>query len=148
MKIRTAIATASAVALISGGGAFAFATAASASGATHTLKFISEQVNTASLSKTSEAVQNKDVTSKGKLIGFDELNIVFNTKTGKASAIVAVDLNGGLLFGAFTLSSSSSTIHGVVTGGLGAFKGASGTILAKFLNKAGTKTAVTVTYHT
>jgi len=34
------------------------------------------------------------------------------------------------------------------TGGTGAFKGAKGTIRAKNLNKAGTRTAVTVKYHT
>ena len=45
-------------------------------------------------------------------------------------------------------ASSSPVIHGTVTGGTGAFRGAAGTILAKNLNNAGTKTSVTITYHT
>lgn len=38
--------------------------------------------------------------------------------------------------------------HGKVTGGTGAFKGATGTVKAKNLNSAGTRTAVTITYRT
>ena len=41
----------------------------------------------------------------------------------------------------------SSRFSVAVTGGTGAFKGATGTITAKALNKAGTRTAVTITYH-
>jgi hypothetical protein len=39
-------------------------------------------------------------------------------------------------------------IRGRVTGGTGAFRGAAGSITAKNLNKAGTRTAVTIKYHT
>jgi hypothetical protein len=149
MKIRIAIATASAVALIGGGTALALAipAAASPSGASHTLKFIAEQTNTVTFTKASEGLQQKDLNAKGKLIGFDQLNVVFNFKTGKGLGSVALDVSGGQLFGELILTSSPTT-HGTVTGGVGIFKGASGTIVGKSLNKAGTKTAVTVTYHT
>jgi hypothetical protein len=43
---------------------------------------------------------------------------------------------------------SGAVSNGKVTGGTGAFKGATGTITAKNLNKAGTRTAVKVTYRT
>jgi hypothetical protein len=55
--------------------------------------------------------------------------------------------SGGFVYGVAT-ASNSPVIHGTVTGGTGIFKGAAGTILAKNLNKAGTKTAITITYHT
>jgi hypothetical protein len=147
MKVRTVIAAASAVALISGGGALALAFPAAANGSTsHTLKFVSEQVNKVAFSKTSEGIQDKDVNSKGKLIGFDQLNLVFNPKTDKGTAGLTLDVNGGILIGYINLSSSSTTFKGFVTAGIGDFKGAFGTITGKILNKAGTKAAVTVTY--
>lgn len=146
MKVRIAIVAASAVALISGGGALALAFPAAASGsASHTLKFISEQVNVVSFSKTSEGIQDEDVTSKCKLIGFDQLNLVFNPKTGQGTAGVSLDVDGGILIGYINLS-GSRTFQGYITGGIGNFKGAFGTITGKILNKAGTRSAVTITY--
>ena len=45
-----------------------------------------------------------------------------------------------------TTTNGGKTFAGKVTGGTGAFKGATGTITAKALNKAGTRHAVTITY--
>ena len=56
------------------------------------------------------------------------------------------DASGGFIYGVAN-ASASPVIHGTLTGGTGIFKGAAGTILAKNLNAAGTKTAVTITYH-
>ena len=44
--------------------------------------------------------------------------------------------------------SNGPVTHGTVTGGTGAFKGATGTITAKALDQTGTRIAVTITYHT
>jgi hypothetical protein len=65
-----------------------------------------------------------------------------------ASIVVALDVKGGTLLGTLALSQSSPNMKGVVTGGVGIFKGASGTIVSKRANKADTKYAVTITYHT
>jgi hypothetical protein len=52
---------------------------------------------------------------------------------------------GGFLYGTFTISLKTGAIsNGKVTGGTGAFAGATGTIKAKDLSS--TKTAVTITY--
>ena len=60
-----------------------------------------------------------------------------------------VDTTGGFLYGTVTLNFKTGAVtDGKVTGGTGAFKGATGTIKAKNLNQAGTRTAVTITYHT
>ena len=45
-------------------------------------------------------------------------------------------------------TTGNPAVHGRVTGGTGAFRGATGTITARNLNKAGTRTAVTIKYHT
>ena len=85
---------------------------------------------------------------KGKTIGFDLLYIASNPKTSGVNADVTLDVNGGFLYGTLQLSPSGPVIHGKVTGGTRAFKGATGTISVKILNSAGTRTAVTITYHT
>jgi hypothetical protein len=147
MKARTGIAAASAVLLVSAGGGLALALPAAASGAaaSHTLKFTAEQVNDLTFSRTTEGIQDKDVNGRGRLIGFDQLNVTFNPRTGKGLALVTVDVKGGILIGYINLSSSPA-FKGFVTAGVGAFKGAFGTISGRALNKAGTKHAVTITY--
>ena len=67
--------------------------------------------------------------------------------SSSAAVNVTGDAPGGFLYGTFTLNLKTGAVtNGKVTGGTGAFKGATGTIKAKALNKAGTKHAVTVTY--
>ena len=75
------------------------------------------------------------------------LYTVFNPKAESAKLTFTAVLNGGFVYGVAT-ASSSPVIHGTITGGTGAFEGAKGTLLAKNLNQAGTRTAVTITYHT
>ena len=91
--------------------------------------------------------EDKDVNKAGKVIGYDVLRFSVNPKTNTTSIGVAVDLSGGFLYGVMSESDGPVT-HGTVTGGTGAFKGATGTITAKALNQNGTRIAVTITYHT
>ena len=69
----------------------------------------------------------------------------------KTTAAVNLTINttGGFLYvtGTVTLKTSAFS-NGKVTGGTGSFTDATGTIKAKDLNQAGTRTAVTVTYST
>ena len=95
--------------------------------------------------KTTFGIQDTDVNAKGKTIGCDELYFKATSKN-TATANVALDTTGGFLYGTLTVNFTSPVINGKVTGGTGAFKGATGTITAKSLNKAGTRTAVTVKY--
>ena len=60
---------------------------------------------------------------------------------------ITVDSAGGFLYGTGTVTFKTGALsNGKVTGGTGAFKGVTGTIKAKNLNKQGTRTAVTITY--
>jgi hypothetical protein len=62
---------------------------------------------------------------------------------------LTVDTSGGFLYGTGTINLKTGAFsNGMVTGGTGSFTGATGTIKAKNLNKAGTRTAVTITYST
>jgi acyl-coenzyme A synthetase/AMP-(fatty) acid ligase len=122
------------------------AVAASAQGGTHTLQFVSVQGKSVMLSQASGGQQDTDVNAAGKTVGFDMLYFLFTAgSTGAVSA--AIETTGGFLYATFTFHAKTNTItNGKVTGGTGAFAGATGTITTRNLNAAGTRTAVTVTY--
>ena len=70
----------------------------------------------------------------------------FDPATNTARGRVALSTRGGILYGALKFSDTPITT-GTVTGGTGKFRGATGTIYGKSLNKAGTRTAVVIHYH-
>jgi hypothetical protein len=147
LKIRTSLAAAGAAALL-GAGALVLPAVASASSATHTLKFISVTKASTMFSKSAGGQQDTDVNTAGKTVGFDMLYFTAVSATN-GNVNVTVDTNGGFLYGTLTVNFKTGAItNGKVTGGTGSFVGATGTIKAKNLNKAGTRTAVTITYST
>jgi hypothetical protein len=140
VKIRSSI-TAAAAVVLSGTGALVLPAVASAHSAPHTLKFTAVTNKSHTFTRTSGGSQETDV-SAGKTIGFD---VVYFKGTGKNAATVnaAFDLKGGLLY-ATAVTTNGKTFSGKVTGGTGAFKGATGTITAK--SSANNKTAITIIY--
>jgi hypothetical protein len=98
------------------------------------------------LTKASGAQQDTDVNAAGKTVGFDMLYFpAVSAATGTVN--MTVDTTGGFLYGKLTVNFKTGAItNGKVTGGSGAFARATGTIKAKNLNAAGTRTAVTITY--
>jgi hypothetical protein len=145
MRIRTTITAAGAAIVIGTTGALVLPAAASAHSATHTLKFVSVLKKLVVYTKTAVAEQDTDVSSTGKIIGFDELYAIQTGKTTGTGHIAYAE-HGGLLYGTLTLTHSGAFAHGRVTGGTGRFTGATGTITAKPANPSGTHSAVTITY--
>jgi hypothetical protein len=148
MKVRKSIVAAGAAVVLGGTGAALLPAVASASSATHTLAFTAVQVKSVGFTRTTGANQETNVNSAGKTVGFDM--IYFTATWATTGAInVTVDTSGGFLYGTGTINFKTGVFsNGKVTGGTGSFKGATGTIKAKDLNKAGTRTAVTITYST
>jgi len=146
MKIRTTMAGA-AVAAIVGTGAFVLPAAASASTTIHTLRFTAETKSSASFSGSAEAEQDTDVNGAGKVMGYDMLYIKLVSSTS-ADLNITVDVSGGMLYGTAKLNNKGMVVDGKVTGGTDAFAHAAGTLTVQTLNKAGTRHAVKVTYHT
>jgi hypothetical protein len=144
MKIRTPIIAAGAAVVLGTTGALVLPAVASAHSASTTLKFISVQKASVNFSKTAFGQQDTDVNAAGKTIGFDMLYLTaVSATTGNVN--ITADLNGGFLYGTGTINFKTSAFtNGKVTGGTGAFAGATGTIKAKDISK--TKTAVTITY--
>jgi hypothetical protein len=146
MKIRRSIVAAGAAVVLGGTGALVLPAVASASSATHTLTFISVQKTSVMFTKATGANQDTDVNAAGKTVGFDMIYFAATSATSAAVNITG-DFSGGFLYGTGTLNFKTSAFsNGKVTGGTGAFKGATGTIKAKAISK--TKTAVTITYST
>jgi hypothetical protein len=158
MKHRTTIAAIAAAAAIGAACAFLVPAASASAGAsageaagasatTGTLRFTSVAVTQADYTATVSSAQDNDVNKAGKVIGYDLLHVVFNP-TARTAAVDVVFVNqAGFVYGVAT-ASNSPVLHGTVTGGTGSFKGATGTFVAKNLNSAGTKAAVTITYRT
>ena len=149
MKHRNAIAAIAAATALAGTCAVVVPAASASASApkTHTLSFTSVQEAVHNYSQTISSQQDRDVNKAGKVVGYDLLYLVFNPKTETAKLNFTAVTSGGFVYGVAS-ASSSPVIHGTVTGGTGVFKGAAGTIVAKNLNPSGSKTAVTITYHT
>ena len=143
MKIRTTIAAAGAAVALGTTGALVLPAVASAHNASTTLKFTAMTNKSVVFTKTTGGLQETDVNSTGKTIGFDDVYIQGMTASS-ATATVAVDTKGGFLYGVVTITNGSKTFTGKVTGGTGAFKGATGTITGKSISSS--KTAITIVY--
>lgn len=146
MKIRTYFAATAAAALV-GTGAFVLPAAASTHATTHTLQLISVTKANVNFSNSTGAEQDTDVNSAGKVVGYDMLYFRPDTATTYFVNITG-DVNGGMLYATGTINANGAFSNGKVTGGTGSFEGATGTITAKSLNKAGTRTAIKITYLT
>jgi hypothetical protein len=142
MRIRRSITAAAAAVVLSGTGALVLPAVASAHSASHTLKFTAVTKSRVTFTSSTFGMQETDVSSTGKTIGFDDVYITVTGST--ATANVAVDVKGGFLYGVVTSTDGGKTFTGKVTGGTGAFKGATGTIAGKAISN--TKTAVTIIY--
>jgi hypothetical protein len=149
MRIRAIIGTGAAAVLATAASTL-IPLAASAQPATptakvHTYTFISlthKEID----SSHGVADDDYDVNATGKLVGFDTIYGTYNPKTGKVDAYIAVTTTGGMLYGYATGAPNGAIFKGTVTGGVGAFRHAKGTIYARNLNAAGTRSAVTITY--
>jgi hypothetical protein len=143
MKFRTLIVAAFATVALGGTGALVLPAVASANNASHTLKLTAVTNKRISFTKTSGGNQETDVNSAGKTIGFDVAYFAFTGKNS-ATANAAFDLKGGLLYATAVTTNMGKTFKGKVTGGTGAFKGATGTITGKSIGS--NKTAITIVY--
>jgi hypothetical protein len=143
MKVRRSIVAAAAAAILGTTGALALPAVASAHDASHTLTFTTVRDKRVSFTSETFGDQGTMVSSAGKTIGFD---VAYGAITGKDKGTLnlAFDISGGLLYGTVTTTNAGKTLAGKVTGGTGAFKGATGTITAKATSS--TKVAVTIIY--
>jgi hypothetical protein len=144
MKLRTSLAAGGAAVVLGTTGALVLPAVASAHSGTTTLKFTSVQKGTVSFTKATGGIQDTDVNTAGKTIGFDMLYFAA-TSPSSVAVNLTVDIKGGFLYGTFTFNPKTGVVtNGKVTGGTGAFKRATGTIKVKTISN--TKHAVTITY--
>jgi hypothetical protein len=145
MKIRKSIVAAATAAVLGTTGALVLPAVASAHNASTTLKFTSVTVKRVAFTRTNVGLLEIDVTSTGKTLGFDVVNVTF-TGTSTATGNVALTIKGGLLYGTLATTNGGKTITGKVTGGTGPYTGATGTIAGKVISS--TKAVFTVVYST
>jgi hypothetical protein len=145
MKLRSSIAAVAAVTVI-GSGAFVLPALASPHAATHTLRFISVTKTQVSFTKTSVGIQDTDVNSAGKVVGFDD---IYGTRASTSATSSTADFvfvtRGGILYGTFTINLVNDNISNAkVTGGTGIFRNATGSFVGK--DTSNNDTAITLTY--
>jgi len=144
MKLRTSVAAAGAAVVLGTTGAFVLPAVASAHSATHTLRFTAVQKATVGFTRTTGGIQDIDVNTTGKTVGFDMLYFAAISPSNLAVNFT-VDTKGGFLYCTFTFNPKTGVVtNGKVTGGTGAFAGATGTIKVKTISR--TKHAITITY--
>jgi len=152
MKLRTSLAAAGAAVVLGTMGGFLLpavanahsAAVANAPAATHTLKYIALSKGAVSFTRATGGIQDTDVNAVGKTVGFDVL--YFKAASASTLAVnTTVDTKGGFLYATFTFHFKTGVVtNGKVTGGTGAFAGATGTIKVKTISRI--KHAVTITY--
>ena len=147
MKIRRSIVAAGAAAVLGSAAAFLVPAAAAAHDATHTLTFTAVAENSVMFTTTTRGVQDTDFNSAGTTIGFDNLYLRFTSATS-ARGTATLDIKGGFLYATLATTNGGQTFRGRVTGGTGAFTGATGKVAAKAINPSGSQAVVTITYST
>jgi len=146
MNKRLGIAALGGVGVLAAGAAVVPAALAAPRTTSHTLHVTSVVQKQRQLGRGTFLQDEKDLRN-GKVIGFDVVRFQ-STSNSTAAGRVAFAGKGGFLFGKLSINFNSPTFHGTVTGGTGAYKGATGTISGKELNSAGTRTAVTLKFTT
>ena len=152
MNLRTSLVAAGAAVVLGTTGAFLLpavanahsAAMASAPGATHTLKFTAVEKATVGFTRATGGIQGTDVNATGKIIGFD---VLYFAAASPSSVAVnyTMDTKGGFLYCTFTFDPKTGAVtNGQVTGGTGAFAGATGTIKVKTISR--TRHAIAITY--
>jgi len=115
------------------------AVASTHSASTTTLRFIATTTATKS-SKTAFVETGTDTRGK-TLLGWYTLSCQFTSSTAANCGGAGSSLSGTIYF-TFPLSTTSKTFSGTVTGGTGAYSGATGTIKGKSISS--TKDAITI----
>lgn len=140
---RTVMIGSGAIATIVAGGILAVGPAHAASGS-HTLHLRTHRLQVANTSKSTFA-ETDVVTESGKRVGYETLSCNDGGTGVKCS--MSLSLPNGMLLGGVTTpitTSNQTTLTGKITGGLGRFTGAAGTVTAQVSGKNAT---YTITYH-
>jgi hypothetical protein len=139
MKVRKSIVAAAAAAVVGTTGALALPAVASAHPSSTTIKFIA--TTTASKSSKSAFAETGTTTQGKKLLGWYTLSCQFTSNKAAKCGGAGSSLKGMIYF-SFPLSVTSKTFKGKVTGGTGAYRGATGKISGKSISSK--KEAVTI----
>ena len=117
---------------------------ASAHSAITTLKFTAVTVKRVTFTKTNFGIQETDVNSRGKTIGFDDVNLHDHRLRARQRRTWRLTPRAVSSTAHSPPPTWGKTFSGKVTGGTGPYKGATGTITAKSISS--TKTAVIIVY--
>lgn len=120
------------------------ADAAAPAAATKTIKLVVANTAQKSFGKSGKiAVLDQVDKQHGKVVGYDVLRAQYGAKTGTLVGVIA--LRGGT-FDVTLTARNSPTIKGTITGGSGAYRGATGSVTAQ--EATAKQATVVLTYRT
>ena len=134
--LRPVLGVALAAGILTAAGVGVGSASASASPAQHTLRLTSVQLSTYQAGRY-EVSAGQDL-QNGKATGSDVSTCAANVTTHTAACDVTVARTHGLIYARVTVSLTTGTGKGVVTGGTREFKGATGTVTVSPASQPGT----------
>lgn len=121
------VATTGVVAVVCAAGASVAAAASRDAAATsHTMRFIGTQLKDVQVGYKDVATDKN--TSKGNVVGYDVTSCLIDIHTHVATCTVAMARAKGILYGRAKVDVDTGKGSGTVSGGLGGFRGATGTM--------------------
>jgi len=140
---RAGLAAGAAATVVAAGISVAAASTGSASATSHTMRFVGAQIQDV-MAHDKDVATDKD-TTKGETVGYDVTSCAVDIQTHVATCTVAVARAKGILYGRAKVNVDTGKGTGTVTGGLGGYKGATGSVtISPGPNQNSTK--ITITY--
>lgn len=121
---RTGLAAGIAATVVAAG--ISTAAATTGHGTSHTMRFVATQIKDVMVHDQDVATDKN--THSGKTVGYDVTSCAIDISTHVATCSVAVARAQGMLYGNAKVNVDTGKGSGTVTGGLGSFHGATGTI--------------------
>lgn len=147
MKLRPFLVAIGAAAILGGTGALVLPGVASARAATFTVTLTSVESRQVNFSKYRGILSDIDYNSAGKVVGYDAVRFFNNRKKRRTTFGVGFNIERGFVYCDLTERGNRPVMRGRIIWGEGLFHRVAGTIVARNLNSAGTRTAVTIRFH-
>lgn len=107
--------------------ALGLTTSSQAATSTHTLRFTSHELGSRQLG-SNKLVESDKLVRSGSVVGYTASRCAFDFSSHTAACVVSVALQNGTMSIRATVNADDNTLSGRVTGGTGAYRGATGTV--------------------
>jgi hypothetical protein len=115
--------------------------------ANHTLSFVSHNLDSTTQPANNRLLQASQEEASGHTVGYSASTCTLDVPTHSLGCQLAEAQMAGMLYTDFSINTKSGVVNGTVTGGTGAYKGASGTVSGHPATQPN-YVDITIVYHT